>query len=570
MLAVPYIVRRTWTVFLIFQSLMICIRGDCGQPPVIDHTQPVTETSGVPGATVVYTCDRSSGYYEVPGKSRTITCQDDNTWTSVSEFCARACGDPPRLDYAVPKDADLKDIYLPGTKVSFNCRTGFIRAPSSENFITCLDSYTWSIPSEFCTRRRCGHPGDVAFGEFEASDEFFFGSRVTYSCHEGYHLLSKRPYRDCQADGTWTNAVPQCEAAVCAAPERPVDGSFEPDVSEYHYLDAVSFKCNRGLHLIGAPSASCTSDTSWSASTPTCIAVSCEDPGQISNGRKRSGFAGPYTLNSAVTYECDQTFVMNGSDSITCTKESKWDYAIPKCLTVCENPPKDYGYAVLEEKHIGHRNYFDTTSVGFKCKPGYNTDGSKKNTITCNGRSWSKLAVFCSLKSCDIPETVPNAKISGDTFTFGSKVTYTCDPGYHPTSSISHRDCQEDGRWSAIDLICSGICPDPNVPHSKKVDEKVYLHNDVVTIECIEHQNNQTSHRCNSKRQWEPPLPVCPGQKPSPWGGLTIGAIVGIVIVVILLILGLIVLFIFVYKKKKSGKPKPDTLKVEYAACADA
>lgn len=71
--------------------ILFSLAGDCGPPPVIEHTQPVAATSGVPGDTVNYLCDRTTGYYEIPNKGRTITCQDDNTWSAVTEFCASEC-----------------------------------------------------------------------------------------------------------------------------------------------------------------------------------------------------------------------------------------------------------------------------------------------------------------------------------------------------------------------------------------------------------------------------------------------------------------------------------------------
>ncbi|KAG9463993.1 hypothetical protein GDO78_020682, partial [Eleutherodactylus coqui] len=290
--------------------------GACGPPPVIANTLQPEETSGVAGDTVVYRCNRTAGYYESPGKSNTITCQGDDTWSTLPEFCERACGVPEGLPYATVKPEDLeKDIFLPGANVRYDCRLGYIRAPGT-NTITCLADYTWSTPSEFCVRKSCGHPDEPVNGEIDSADDFLFGSRVTYKCNDGYHLVGRRPYRDCQADGTWTNQVPQCEVTICAAPEQPANGAYDPVKDEYNYLDAVSFRCNKDFHVIGVSTVSCTSNGSWSADSPTCKGVSCPDPGPLQNGRRESGFVGPYTLNSAVTFQCNDNFIMNGSRKI--------------------------------------------------------------------------------------------------------------------------------------------------------------------------------------------------------------------------------------------------------------
>ncbi|CAJ0919302.1 unnamed protein product [Ranitomeya imitator] len=46
-------------------------------------------------------------------------------------------------------------------------------------------------------------------------DHFSFGSRVNYTCNPGYSMTSKRNYRECQADGTWSGKPPVCKEPVC-------------------------------------------------------------------------------------------------------------------------------------------------------------------------------------------------------------------------------------------------------------------------------------------------------------------------------------------------------------------
>ncbi|KAM4044946.1 C4b-binding protein alpha chain-like isoform 2-T3 [Anomaloglossus baeobatrachus] len=626
---VGYTVGRIWTVFLIFLSQTNCINADCGPPPVIPHTLSVEETSGVPGDTVVYVCDRNSGYYDIPDKEKTITCKDDGTWSSVPDFCARACGVPERLSFAVPKESDLsKDIFLPGTKVSYECRPGYRRVPGMVSSVTCLDDLSWSAPSEFCTRRQCTHPGDIQNGEFEVTDNFFFGSRVTYKCDEGYRLSSKRNTRDCLADGSWSNVTPQCEAVLCIAPDKPTDGTLDPEKDEYTYLDAVTFRCNKGLHVVGASSVSCTSDGTWSAASPTCKAVDCPDPAQVQNGRRVSGFRGPYTLNHAVRYECEDNFVMNGSSSIICTADSQWSSEAPKCLSVCATPPK-YPFAVLRD-NFTNIIYFDQTTVLYECKPGYISDLDKlnQNIITCSGRSWSTLVKFCSPISCGDPGNVMNSNRIGSEFTFGSRVDYTCQEGYHMTSITSYKECQVDGIWSSGEIGCSVTCETPKVDNSKLTSgiKSVYIQNDTVVFQChkdfVLHGQHKTT--CNSLGRWEPLPPKCKatcriteiantklkvdsekvymegevlvieckeGYVLSEQGpvtcsskghwtispmckkldeGLSTGAIIGIVMGCLLAIVCPILVYCCCCYNKKSGKPKSEVLDVHYTACENA
>ncbi|XP_077151310.1 complement decay-accelerating factor-like isoform X3 [Ranitomeya variabilis] len=531
-MSVWYTAGRIWTVFLIFSSQINCIRGDCGPPPVIPHTRPVAETSGVPGDTVVYVCDRNNGYYDIPDQEKTITCKDDNTWSSVPEFCARACGVPERLSFAVPKESDLsKDIFLPGTKVSYDCRPGFRRVPGSDNSVTCLDNLSWSAPSDFCTHRDCGHPGDIENGDFEAPDGFRFGSRVTYKCNEGYRLSNRKGYRDCQADGKWTNVLPQCDAAICPAPDKPTDGMYDPEKDEYTYLDAVTFKCSKGLHVIGTSSASCTSNGTWSDSSPTCKAVSCPDPAPVQNGIRVSGFVGPYTLNSAVRYECQDNFVMKGSSSITCTVDSQWSHEIPKCLIKCHSPNVDNSRLLSGGKNV----YVHGDSVEFECKKNFVLHGSKVST------------------------------------------------------------CKSLGQWDPSHPKCKATCRITEVDNTKlKVDtERVYVEGEVLVIECKEGYvlSDSDTITCSSQGQWKPSPLVCK----EPEKGLSTGAIVGIVIGILAVLLAILVccccclnnksgVYICENKNDKfkpteqeliesnnsTRKSKSETLDVHYTACNDA
>ncbi|XP_044143213.1 complement decay-accelerating factor-like [Bufo gargarizans] len=395
MLPVPYIFRRTWAIFLIFHSQLICIRGDCGPPPVIEHTQPVAETSGVPGATVAYKCDRSTGYYEIPNETRTITCQDDGTWSLVSTFCTRACGVPNRLQYAVPRDSDLeKDIFSPGTIVRYDCRDGYRRVSQTINSVTCLANYTWSEPSVFCERRSCGNPGDIENGNFEATDGFLFASRVIYKCHTGYQMLSRRNYRDCQADGTWSNVPPQCEAVICAPPESPADGTFYPTKDEYTFLDTVTFTCNKGLHIDGEATASCTSDGTWSTTPPNCK-VPCKVP-SVANSRPIVGLKRVYVEGDAVRFECEAGFVLNGSPLITCSSRGQWEPSPPKCNAIsCGNP------GAIDHGQMQSENFLFGSIVTYICNPGYFMV-SKGNYRKCQADgNWSGKPPVCKESVCE-------------------------------------------------------------------------------------------------------------------------------------------------------------------------
>ncbi|XP_075471333.1 complement decay-accelerating factor-like isoform X2 [Ascaphus truei] len=320
-------------VLLYFAALISGTPGDCGPPPVIEHTQPldIVETSFPTGHEIVYSCDRTTGYYDVPGKSRTITCLDTTTWSEIPVFCERGCPSPHRLQYAELKAASVsQNIFLPGSRAKYTCRPGYIRVPGANTAITCLPNFTWTAAEVFCARRSCGSPGAIDNGYFDVPD-FLLGSRAKYFCNDGFRM-SRRNYRDCLADGSWSNTVPECEAVICPLPDAITDGTYSPAKDEYSYLDTVTYACNsKILALVGKISLFCTKHGTWNSDVPKCKAVECLNP-NFPNSRRLSGFQGPYRLNSAISFECVEGFTMRGSSMVTCSLSNEWEPPLPECL----------------------------------------------------------------------------------------------------------------------------------------------------------------------------------------------------------------------------------------------
>ncbi|XP_077337303.1 zona pellucida sperm-binding protein 3 receptor-like isoform X10 [Lithobates pipiens] len=406
------------------------------------------------------------------------------------------CDVPERISYAEPKQGapDPGKNFPPNATVSYNCRPGYTRVPGKKTSITCLENGTWSTPEVFCQLRSCGNPGELSNGHFEAID-FLFGSTVTYTCNEGFRSSNKRNVRQCQADGTWSNVVPQCDEVLCAAPESPANGEYHPQKDEYTYLDSVTFSCQEPLEVAGDASISCTGTGEWSSNSPTCKAVNCPNP-NVTNSRRLSGFIGPYTLNSAISFECDKDFVLRGSGSISCNIDSQWIPAIPLCE-----------------------------------------------------RSESKPV------NCPNPEVKNSRRLSGSfgPHTLNSVISFKCDDDFFLRGSSSIT-CNSDSEWVPAVPVCerkSVNCPDPHVKNSRRLSGFTgpYTLNSVILFECDEgfHLEGSSSITCNSYSEWEPAIPYCEDNTP-------VWKIVVIVLGVIgaLAIIGFVV-YKFVYKKQNRG-----------------
>lgn len=80
------------------------------------------------------------------------------------------------------------------------------------------------------------------------------------------------------------------------------------------------------------------------------------------------------------------------------------------------------------------------------------------------------ICLFCAIKisynivlfpppaiSCGHPGVPANAVLSGDKFTYGSIIHYSCTAGRRLIGN-STRECQEDSHWSGTLPHCSGSC----------------------------------------------------------------------------------------------------------------
>ncbi|OCT94632.1 hypothetical protein XELAEV_18012316mg [Xenopus laevis] len=192
-----------------------------------------------------------------------------------------ACDPPPRLSYAVAK-SDFGSTFENNRKIYYDCLPGYRSIPGMNKYVTCLGS-SWSDPLIFCEAVKCGNPGEIQNGQIEEPINQTFGSRVVFKCNTGYNIINKLNYRDCQINGEWSNTVPICEAQMCPPPTAITDGDFSPQKDDYLYQNTVTFKCNKGLTLVGTAALVCTAHGNWSSEEPNCrgeklLLLNCSSP----------------------------------------------------------------------------------------------------------------------------------------------------------------------------------------------------------------------------------------------------------------------------------------------------
>ncbi|XP_063307343.1 zona pellucida sperm-binding protein 3 receptor-like [Pelobates fuscus] len=502
----------------------------CGQPPVLEYgdlQENFVEVAYFPvGDKVYYKC--KPDYVYVQGAKTDITCLEELEWSVPDIFCKSAptCGPPPRLQDLEPKEAYLsRTSFAVKEKVEFQCRPGYTFSFSRFRNIaaSCESNLEWSFshPSSntFCKRKSCGNPGDIINGAYEAAD-FTFGSKAVYKCNNGYRMLTKRNYRECLADGQWSNITPECEAVICENPSALTNGYYSPDKDQYEYLDSVKYSCNQGLELIGEASVYCTSDGNWSSNPPECKVVRCPEPGIVPNSRKTSGFYGSYKLNFVVTYECLSGYQMVGFASVKCNVNNEWEPALPKCLGKCWSYPPSLEYAELDKSIFG-KIYLEDSEVSYRCREGYEPVPGTEPSIKCLGKKgWSTPQRFCTLRSCGNPGEIENGHMNAtNNFLFKSYVIYNCSKGYKMISN-SKLYCQADGTWSSSPPTCKEIiCATPSITDGTYSPEKMkYSEMDLLTFSCNGNLKLIGDHslHCVSPGVWNSSVPECQAVCDSP------------------------------------------------------
>uniref|UniRef100_A0A8C5UEK0 Sushi domain-containing protein n=1 Tax=Malurus cyaneus samueli TaxID=2593467 RepID=A0A8C5UEK0_9PASS len=366
----------------------------------------------------------------------------------------RACEEPPpRRVKEVPAKRWDKPPYPHGTRATYNCRPGYVKAGRIE--FQCIDG-VWEqmTPGTECRNKPCGHPGDTDFGFFELTSgtEFVFGARVEYRCNDGYQMLSQRNYRECQAHG-WSNDIPYCEVIKCLPVQAPengriiMTGAFELD-QEYSFGQVVNFECNAKYKLDGAKEIVCSSNGRWSDDVPQCKEIICVAP-TVLNGKVHSPRPS-YKENERIQFSCEKGYKHGTRGDALCTQLG-WNPR-PYCTEIACSPPViSHGNFKLQKD-----KYREGDTITVECDPGYHfkvqTGGT---TAECTGSGWVPPPA-CVWKPCEYLQ-IENGKLSDSRQYYypkgiGQTVYYKCSNGFSTPSgeeSWVPITCSENG-WSLV------------------------------------------------------------------------------------------------------------------------
>ncbi|XP_036065193.1 CUB and sushi domain-containing protein 1 [Onychomys torridus] len=457
---------------------------------------------------VTYECNE--GFKLDASQQATAVCQEDGLWSNR--------GKPPTCK-PVPCpsiEGQLSEHVLwrlvsgslneYGAQVLLSCSPGYFL--QGQRLLQCQANGTWNTEEDRprCKVISCGSlsfpPNGNKIGTLTV-----YGATAIFTCNTGYTLVGSH-VRECLANGLWSGSETRCLAGHCGSPDPIVNGHISGD--GFSYRDTVVYQCNPGFRLIGTSVRICLQDHKWSGQTPVCVPITCGHPGNPAHGLTNGS---EFNLNDLVNFTCHTGYLLQGASRAQCRSNGQWSSSLPTCRVVnCSDP----GFVENAVRH-GQQNFPESfeygMSVMYHCKKGFYLLGSSALSCMANGL-WDRSLPKCLAISCGHPGVPANAVLTGELFTYGATVQYSCKGGQILTGN-STRVCQEDSHWSGTLPHCSGnspgFCGDPGTPaHGSRLGDE-FKTKSLLRFSCeMGHQLRGSAERtCLVNGSWSGVQPVC-------------------------------------------------------------
>ncbi|XP_060061806.1 CUB and sushi domain-containing protein 2 isoform X4 [Erinaceus europaeus] len=441
--------------------------------------------------------------YVAEGAARS-QCLANGQWSDMLPTCKIInCTDPGHQENSIRQvHANGPHRFSFGTTVSYQCNHGFYLLGTP--VLSCQGDGTWDRPHPQCLLVSCGHPGSPPHSQM-SGDSYTMGAVVRYTCN-GKRTLVGNATRMCGLDGHWTGSLPHCSGStmgICGDPGIPAHGIRLGD--SFAAGSLIRFSCEAGHTLRGSSERTCQANGSWSGTQPECGVISCGNPGTPSNARVL--FSDGLVFSSSIVYECREGYYATGLLSRHCSVNGTWTGSDPECTVInCGDPG-----IPANGLRLGNDFRYNKT-VTFQCVPGYMMESHRVSVLSCTkDRTWNGTKPVCKAVMCKAPQLIPNGKVVGSDFMWGSSVTYACLEGYQ-LSLPAVLTCEGNGSWIGELPQCFPVfCGDPGVPPRGRREDRGFSYRSSVSFSCHPPLVLVGSPRrfCQSDGTWSGTQPSC-------------------------------------------------------------
>uniref|UniRef100_A0A3Q3M9K7 Complement factor H n=1 Tax=Mastacembelus armatus TaxID=205130 RepID=A0A3Q3M9K7_9TELE len=348
--------------------------------------------------------------------------------------------------------SELEPSYAAGKQVRVACSIGF----SGFFKLQCIEG-KWQSKGTKCQPRSCGHPGDAQFADFQLQmgDDFVFGSKVVYTCHKGYQMVSRSNVRRCMAEG-WDGVVPVCEAQQC--PVIHVDNNVQVtgDPEEATFGNVLRFSCKSSSEILdGSAEAYCDEHGQWSSQPPKCKEIKCPAP-VIDHGNVRQAKT-EYKEHEILYFDCKHTYKRSDDRPSKCTKvgiRAEW-IPTPTCEMVkCRLPQvSSEGTKFQPQKNV----FYPGESVQVICTERHwiiNKKITSQETTCDDNGEWTVDPLCRGITRIGEMGVYSWSVGWNEKITLDRTVNYRCRSGYRKPDGITDAKCTRN-EWFPNPL-CEG------------------------------------------------------------------------------------------------------------------
>ncbi|XP_066292178.1 CUB and sushi domain-containing protein 1-like isoform X4 [Branchiostoma lanceolatum] len=451
-----------------YAAFDITLRG-CDDPGTPSYSSRVVEGFGA-GDKITYTCNPG---YTMHG-SATITCLtgDSRVWDAAPPTCRAECG----ADWTGPRGAVLSPNYPSSYGYNQNCYYTVTVSPGEYIQLT-VRSFRTEDSDDYLEIRNGADSSGTLLSRYSGSD-LSAGDvlkSTSYQLYFKFHSDSSSNYQGFHIDYQAVDiGLRQCED-----PGTPTYAS-RPVVATFSAGQAITYACNPGYTMHGAPTITCLTgdDRVWSDAPPTCVAECGGDYRYASSGAVLSpNYPGSYGNNK----DCYYTITQDSGSGIRLTVRDFYLQSSGDYLDIRDGP--DVSAALIGRYDGSDLSAGDVIeSTGYTLWLRFHSDSIYSYT----GFHIDFARYDLTYRECDDPGTPSYSSRVVEGFGPGDKITYTCNPGYtmHGSATIT---CLTGANrvWSSAPPSCDAECGSdwtsstgavlsPNYPSSYPSNQNCY------------------------------------------------------------------------------------------------